>query len=296
MRVLVTGASGFIGCRVVARLQVLGESEVVTVSRHTEGAGTIHECADLLAPGAASALIDKVRPDRLIHLAWNAEPGKFWNANDNLDWMATTAMLMREFFERGGHRAVAAGTCAEYDWTGAGRLSETSDVGPATIYGVCKDATRRSIQSVADKAGWSFAWGRIFWLYGPGEAGGRLVSDVCKALSEGRPVEVSEGLHRRDFLHVDQVAAAFVAALDSAWRGPFNIGSGHGVPIREIALQLGEISGRPDLLKFGARPQEQSVPPLLEADTTILHDQIGFVPDGDLTRGLADTYSSWLSR
>ena len=120
--VLVTGASGFIGRRVVAQLATEGRFEIVTASRRPDPrmpAGVTHHAVDMLALGAPVDLIQRVRPTHLVHLAWNAEPGRFWNAPDNLDWAAATLTLVRAFLEAGGTRAVLAGTCAEYDWTGA---------------------------------------------------------------------------------------------------------------------------------------------------------------------------------
>lgn len=294
--VLVTGASGFIGRRVVAQLAGEGRFEVVAASRRPDPQmpiGLMHHAADMLAPGAPVNLIARVRPTHLVHLAWNAEPGRFWNAPDNLEWAAATLTLVRAFLEAGGRRAVLAGTCAEYDWTGEGRLSEASEMRPSTLYGVTKDAVRRAVCDAGERSGASIAWGRIFWLYGPGEARGRLVSDIAEALVAGRSVTTSEGLQRRDFLHVDDVASAFVAALASEWHGPFNVGSGEAVPVRQIVEGLAATAGRPDLIRFGGRPLLPNDPPLIEADTGILRNAIGFRPKITLRDGLADAFAWW---
>lgn len=294
--VLVTGASGFIGRRVVAHLAAEGRFEVVTASRRVDPhmpAGLAHHAIDMLAPGAPVDLVARVRPTHLVHLAWNAEPGRFWNAPDNLDWAAATLTLVRAFLDAGGQRAVLAGTCAEYDWTGEGRLSESSVIRPGTLYGVAKDAVRRAVCDAGERSGVGIAWGRIFWLYGPQEARGRLVSDIAEALAAGRPVATSEGLQRRDFLHVDDVASAFAAALASDWHGPFNIGSGEAVPVRDLVESLAAAAGRPDLIRFGARPSPPNDPPLIEADIAILRDAIGFTPKISLQDGLTDTLAWW---
>lgn len=295
-RVLVTGASGFIGRRVVARLAAEGRFEVVTASRRADPrmpAGLAHHAVDMLAPGAPVDLVARVRPTHLVHLAWNAEPGRFWNAPDNLDWAAATLTLVRAFLEAGGRRAVLAGSCAEYDWTGEGRLAESSPTRPATLYGVAKDAVRRIVCAAGAGFDARIAWGRIFWLYGPGEARGRLVSDIAEALVAGRPVATSEGRQWRDFLHVDDVASAFVAALASEWHGPFNIGSGEALPVRRLVEDLAAAAGRPDLIRFGAKPSPPNDPPLIEADIGVLRDAIGFAPKIRLRDGLADAVAWW---
>ena len=293
MRVLVTGGSGFIGREAVAQLAA-AEAEVVSASRAPSDlpAGVTHAPVDLLAPGAPAALVDRVRPTHLLHLAWNATPGRFWSAPDNLDWGAATLSLARAFAEAGGTRAVYAGSCAEYGWDRP-RLSERDEPAPATFYGRVKDAARRAVCAGGEALGVPTAWGRVFWLYGPREAAGRLVSDVAAALARGEPALCSEGRQARDFLHVADVAGAFVAALGSDWRGPFNIGSGDAVPVREVVTTIAEALGARDRVRFGALPTAPDEPPALAADVRVLREEIGFTPAFTLTEGLRETARWW---
>lgn len=294
MKVLVTGASGFIGRNVVAQL-VRDGVEVVAAGRNPPArtSEASFEAVDLLEPGAPARLIAAVKPTHLIHLAWNATPGQFWTAADNLDWSAVSMALVRAFADAGGARVVIAGSCAEYDWTGSGVLREDSPTAPATFYGKVKDATRRALCAYGDQTGLSLAWGRVFWLYGPDEAASRLVSDVASNLVKRRPVETTEGRQCRDFMHVEDVAGAFVAALTSRHCGPFNIGSGAPVAVRDLVACLAtELNGN-DLVRFGARPSPMGDPPIIAADTTILRQVIGFEPNYTLDAGLRSTAQWW---
>ena len=72
----------------------------------------------------------------------------------------------------------------------------------------------------AASTGLSLAWVRLFYLYGPGEAPGRLVGDAARALRAGPRFATSEGHQRRDFLHVAEAGEAFAALLDSDVEGP----------------------------------------------------------------------------
>src|SRR5690349_1295712 len=89
-RVLVTGASGFIGRHVLPWLTAQGY-EVHIIDRRLrarKAPGIVAHAADLLANNGAAQVIAAVRPSHLLHLAWNVTPGQFWTAIDNLDWVA----------------------------------------------------------------------------------------------------------------------------------------------------------------------------------------------------------------
>src|SRR6266567_8422986 len=125
-KVLVTGASGFIGRQCVPLLISKGY-EVHAVARHRANEpahpNLIWHETDLLSPGCADELIRQERPDCLLHLAWYAVPGKFWEAKENLAWVRASIELLCAFADYGGKRFVAAGTCGEYN-CGAGECVE----------------------------------------------------------------------------------------------------------------------------------------------------------------------------
>jgi nucleoside-diphosphate-sugar epimerase len=291
VRVLVTGASGFVGRHALAALAARGY-EVHAVARNPLPGFTNYP-VDLLDEAQRRALVARVAPSHLLHLAWDAEPGKYWTSASNLDWVAASLDLARSFFEIGGRRFVVSGTCAEYAW-GAPRFDESmTPCAPATLYGAAKDGTRRILAAYADSVGLSFAWGRLFYLYGPGERRGRLVSDAAHALLTGAAFPTSPGHQARDFLHVVDVAGALAALLDSPVTGAVNIGSGTAVPVRTLLDGLAARTGRPDLLHYGARPLSPSEPAVIEAATTRLREEVGFRPRFTLDAGLDDTLAWW---
>ncbi len=148
----------------------------------------------------------------------------------------------------------------------------------------------------AASTGLSLAWGRLFYLYGPGEAPGRLVGDAARALLAGHKFATSEGRQRRDFLHVADAGEAFAALLDSSVEGPVNIGSGAAVPVRAILETLGRLTDRPELIDFGARPLPPTEPACIEADIRRLVEEVGFRPRLSLDEGLRAALAAYAAR
>jgi nucleoside-diphosphate-sugar epimerase len=296
-RVLVTGASGFIGRNALSPLREHGfEVHVAGRVPPDDPSVTFHP-ANLLIQSDALRIVHAARASHLLHLAWDTEPGRFWNAPINLDWVGASLALVRAFSEAGGGRAVLAGTCAEYRWDGEAPLDEKrSELAPATLYGVSKDALRRIVLSYAETASLSFAWGRIFFLYGPGEKPGRLVSDAIRTLGSGQPFATTDGNQRRDFMHVEDVARAFALLLAGDVRGAVNIASGEAVPVRSILEAIARETAGQHLLRLGERPRPRNDPDVIEAAVDRLRYEVGFTPRYATVDGLAQSVKWWKER
>jgi len=297
--VLVTGASGFIGRHALVPLvkrgfEVHAAYRLGPAPSGAPAAVRWHN-ADLLKPEGREELLDAAGdPTHLLHLAWYAEHGRFWTSTENLRWSAATIEFVRAFAERSGERAVLAGTCAEYRWGETGPCVESvTPLEPATLYGAAKHATRTLLEAATPGLGIELAWGRVFFLYGPGEAPGRLVASVARALVAGERAATAGGTQVRDFLHVADVAAAFAALLDSGVTGAVNIGSGEARPLRDIIDAIGAATGRPELLDVGALPARPGDPAELFADVTRLRDEVGFVQAIGLQDGIERTVAWW---
>jgi nucleoside-diphosphate-sugar epimerase len=254
------------------------------------------ERTDIRDATAVHELEQEVKPECAIHLAWYAAPGKYWTALENLDCVSMTISLAQSLSQVGCRRFVGVGSCAEYDWD-YGFLSESNTpLRPKTLYGVCKNATRMLLEAFCDRASISFAWTRLFYLYGPAEEPTRLVPSVTLALLKGEIARCTEGRQFRDFLHVEDAAAAICAVAASHCKGAINIGSGEPVSVRTIVEIIGRALDRAGQISFGVIPGDPNDPPLLVSDASRLRNEIGWRPSFSPEGGLQHTVRWWRER
>lgn len=243
MRVLLTGASGFLGRYVLNQLTRQGINVVVVGrSRPAVHEGDFIE-ADLLQKDDCLAAVQRARATHLIHLAWYAEHGHYWESPLNLRWLEASIRLVEAFCSAGGQKVVAAGTCAEYDWSYGYCREDTTPLAPASMYGTAKDATRRLVAAICSAHQVPFAWGRIFLPYGHGEDGRRLVPSLIEVFQGKRTPFGVNATAYRDFLHAEDVARGFVSLLLSDAAGNYNISSGQPAQIAEVVRLIASTLG-----------------------------------------------------
>lgn len=295
-RLLITGATGFIGRHCLELLLIEKKFEIHAVSSEEQVGGgqdvNWHQ-TDLLDSSKVLRLLEKVKPSYLLHFAWYTEPGMYWTSAENLRWIEASLVLIRAFVIHGGQRVVVAGTCAEYDWK-CGYCSENiTPLLPTTLYGICKNSLQMVLAGFSEQLGLSSAWGRIFFPYGPYDYPSKLVSSVIRSLLQGKPAPCSHGNQIRDYLYVQDVAEAFIRVLESDLQGPVNIASGHPVTIKEIVYKIAEKLNRRDLIRLGDLPVSPDDPDLLVGNVSRLTNEVGWRQKYDLDYGVDETIIYW---
>jgi nucleoside-diphosphate-sugar epimerase len=306
-RALVTGAGGFIGRWSVPSLLNSGFEVHAVLSRDNQGIpaelrGSETHFADLLDESDAAALLKQIKPSHLLHFAWIATPGVYWQSADNLRWLSAGEQLLRRFRDGGGVRAVLAGSCVEYDWSRGGvceeRSSPLADAGtvPLSPYAASKLAMFRKLTEFAAEERMSAAWGRIFFQFGPHEHPDRLVPSVIRNLLLGEAALCTHGGQVRSFLHAADVGAAFASLLSASVDGPVNIGSDQSITLADLIGRIALKIGRPELVRLGARIAPANEPAVLLPDVRRLRDEVRWRPRFTLDEGLKDTIDWWRGR
>ena len=290
MRILLTGASGYLGRHVLAYLRQQGCDVVVLGRSLPVGYGDVPwvQC-DLLDGTGLEQAVQRAGATHLLHLAWTTGYGAYWTSPLNFRWADATLRLLQAFADAGGQHAAIAGTCAEYDWAPLplGTLVENaSPYAPATLYGVAKDATRRMATALCAARGVSLAWGHIFFPFGPGEAPQRMLPSLVRVFQgQAAPFGVNIAGYR-GMLPVADAASALGTLLVQGCHGNFNICSGQPVLIGDVVKTLARLCGAdpgPVLALASARAGD---PPVLVGDTTRLR-ATGWRPQFTLEQGLA---------
>jgi nucleoside-diphosphate-sugar epimerase len=190
-----------------------------------------------------------------------------------------------------GQRIIHVGSALEYGNAG-GDLRENSHCDPTTIYGRSKLAGTQSLSRSCKELGISGVTARLFTVYGPGEEGSRLLPTLIASIAEDQPIELTDGLHTRDFTYVEDVAEALLRlGLAGAVPGEVvNVATGKLTRVREFVSTAASILGLPERrLAFGALPTRPEEMKHEAVNIQRLKELTGWAPPTGIGEGVRKT-------
>lgn len=295
MKVMVTGAGGFVGAAFVASASSAGHDVVALV----RPSGKTQRLADLsveVVPlnlmdlAEVTAAMQQHRPDAVVHSAWSGVANATRNDRAQIDEnLAIALALVDGAIAAGVKKFIGIGSQAEYGPL-SGKISETALPAPNSLYGAAKVAVQVLAAQLCAEAGIAFAWLRLFSTYGPGDNPNWLIPSMIEQMLDGNRPRTTEGRQLWDYLYIDDVAGAVRAVLESPdATGVFNLGSGRPESVRKIVEQIRDAAWPGHELVFGEIAYAPNQIWHMEAEIDRLTRLSGFVPKVALADGIART-------
>ncbi len=280
----VTGATGLIGKELWQPLTQAGfEVYALAIEDTLPQIPHIHWLkGNLFNPASVAQLMAQVKPQYLLNMAW-ATTGNYQTSNINFDFLCAGIQLLKSFAVNGGQRVVFAGTCLEYAPQNR-PIKETDPLAPSVPYALCKQLLFQATQSFCGQNNLSFACGRIFYVYGKGEAPTRLTASIINSLKDDKTVSIKFSQLTKDYMYTKDIAGAFTALLSSNVQGAVNICTGQGISLAQYATAIAQKLGKTQLLDLQTLPTTQ--PLCIVGDNTRLTREVGFTPAYTLEKAL----------
>jgi UDP-glucose 4-epimerase len=302
MNVLVTGGAGYVGSHAVRLLEKSGHEVWVFDNLVYGHRGAVRSdrliVGDLNDGATVERLLKEHRIDAVMHFAAYAyvgesvtDPGKYYHNN-----IVGTVSLMEAMRAAGVKKIVFSSTCATYGVPDEVPIRETLPQRPINPYGFTKLVIERALADYAHAYGWSYAALRYFNASGASADGDigedhdpethliPLVLDVALGKRPnitifGGQFDTPDGTCVRDYIHVDDLASAHLAALEKLGPGvelKLNLGTGNGSSVQEVIKACRQVTGHP--IPAVVVDPRAGDPPYLVADSTLAKRELGWYP------------------
>jgi UDP-glucose 4-epimerase len=297
MRVLLTGAGGFVGSHVLRRLLRDGKHAVAVLLRSGRSYPRIEALenrvevirGDLSRCEGLVTSVQRFGPDVIVHGAWAATAAENRNSLEHAEHVTHTINTIRLAQASGATHFIGLGSQAEYG--AAADRNRTQEAGrPTTLYGTSKLCAGLLAERVCGAFGMRFVWLRLFSAYGPGEDPTWLIPNLCARLFARERPATTAGEQVYDYLFIDDVAEAVCqVAMKPEAAGFFDLGSGCGHSVREVIERVRDLIDPSLPLSLGQIPYGANQIMRMEANVERLQAITGWRPQTDLDSGLRRT-------
>lgn len=318
--VLVTGAGGFVGSAVIRLFVKSLRDDAPTFSdgtpvRHVvallrpggsrERLQELPECgqwsiehADITDRLELRTLLGGIRPKAILHLAADRDiyrdlvEAERYRVN-----IAPLETLFESLIDIPGARLIH--TSSAWVLPAGENLDESASLDPRSAYAENKAWVDRLLPFLQQKTGVRWINLRLFNIFGKYENESRLLPYLASRLTQGKAAELSSGDHIRDFSDVEDIARAYLLALqadESACGSVYHIGSGRGISVREFAMTVAGVTGNAGLIRFGSAKTQDRDLPCQVANPSLARRMLRWSPGDDLKGRIQSTVRWWLER
>lgn len=294
-RVLVTGATGFIGAHLAARLVSLGAEVHGTGRAPPPSLSMTMHAAQLDDPASLAELATALRPEVTFHLAARTERDRRLELLGPM--LRANALSVAALCEAlgAGARVVVVGSGEDYG-VAPGPWVETLRERPVSPYGLSKLVAAAIAETAAASFGVRAVVGRPSVVYGPGQRGGQFLPSLIATLLAGERFPMTAGEQLRDFLFVDDLVEALVQlGTDGPFGRVFNLSRGESTRIVDLARTVHSIIGRGEL-DIGALPYRPAEAMVQEMSPAAAREAFGWSAQIGLEEGLRRTIAAAAAR
>lgn len=290
-KVLITGASGFIGKGILEQIIKENKYEIYAITTSKKKLSEFNNIniieANLHNRQDIEQIMKSIRPNKMIHLAWKLEGNDAFQKNgSNLEWVNISINIIMEFVKYGGKRIIFAGSSSEYDFTEQ-KISENYLGNTINFYGSCKKSITSLASEYCEMNDVEFVTARFFSVYGKyDDREGRAIPTAIKKIINGEPITCKAPNNIWDYIYIEDAANIVIKLLESNYCGIMNIASGNEYKMKTVFETIGDILNAKELILF-ENENEHGV--MLVADVNNMKDVLHYKCKYSLREGLEKT-------